>query len=303
MHCRKLFMSALSAVMVLAVVLSGCSGDDGAEGPVGPEGPQGPPGPTILKPFIVAEIQAASGSDTTADARIAITYLSGVPTVNINQTNIPFQYWYHYACARMWDYYLPDKDGDSILMTAEFPKSDGTAGAAYARVVIPEQFEIISPDTSINILTGIGDSLRVHWSQSTEADAYGVSFDLSYYYELESGDTGYFHIDLDTFITDTTIFFPDSLLYPYAADIVNIWSFYETFRITAYDGPVLPGAQANVTGDAIGVLYSEKYGGQLNFILAGPMATDAVPKQQPDRPDISQVIFERLSQRFNSEAP
>lgn len=255
---KAVVVIAFAMVVFLLIGLIGC------EGKKGPAGPQGPPGPSLI--YIVGGVSTLTPwSVWSANAHISVFNSPAVPRVMINDIRISNR-----GELDFYNYSFPIFAGDSAKLVVTYRKPDGDSGTAQANIRLPGQFEITSHDTSSVDAIPVGASLSVTWSPSNGADAYSVYFHFDYYYEDTIGSSlKYFHFDCDTLLTDTSITFAPSVLFPNSGEIDTILSGYGQFSVSAIEGPWQEGADGNVLGDGRGFFYGWTFGGSFEFWEGG----------------------------------
>jgi hypothetical protein len=236
-------------IAILAAII-GCKGD---EGPQGPQGPSGSEPPLI---WVIGQIAGPTMWDSTADANFDIYYIShclDIPIVRINSTEIPFYDINPMGVIAYYENDFPVIRGDSVSLLITYTKTNGATGTARAYGMFPQEFGIISPDTSSTYTITKGDSLTVIWSASTGASYYLADLHFDYRYIDTSGNYKSLYISHDTILTDTSITFSSSFLFPNLAEIDSIRWGDGYFDVWAYNGPEMEGgSQGNLEGDAVG---------------------------------------------------
>ena len=261
-------MVVFIVVSVIAALYVGLIGCEGPQGPVGPSGDS-------LPVYLWGAVGAPELEEL--PAYVLISNVHEIPSVEINGIRIPFTspltgggcagYFLQGIVFSLDDFSIPAGDSASLVVT--YTKVNGNPGTARANIVLPDQFEITSHDTSSVVDIPVGTGLTVSWTSSKEADAYHVYLDLDYDYTDTSGAHQSFYFSADTLITDAFITFLPSQLFPDAGKIKAVESSRGEFDISAIAGPLWEGAEGNVTGDGIGFFYGLTFGGHLDLEVSG----------------------------------
>lgn len=170
--CRRYIIVAMAfATVVLLKGLVGCKG---------PTGPQGPEGPTASLIYVLGGVELElSLFEPTPDARVKVTNSPGIPSVKINDIEVPLwsQYPpYSYEDLMYRDDSFPISAGDSAKLLVNYTKLDGNSGIAQAKVVLPD-LEITSHLISSWFPISVGDSVTVTWT-SRGTNAHWIDFAL-----------------------------------------------------------------------------------------------------------------------------
>lgn len=239
----------------------------GCEGPAGPEGPYGQ-----AEYSVFGEVSFTSDTLPT-NAYIFISNISSIPTVKLNQDIIKFRSFYNTGTSYR-DTLRTITEGDEVHLTVS-----GNQGVAGAVVRIPQQFTIQSPDPDTIYVLPSRSDFTVSWTNSNFTDYYDIYFILSYRYAPIGEETEkYFHIEVDTILSTTSLTIPASRLFPADFDSVSGWS-YGYFQIAAINGPRPEvGTQGNVTGDGFGFFFGRSDGGYLEIIVQNSSEIDSGTK-------------------------
>ena len=222
----------------------------------------------------------------TGEASILVSFAPVVPLVTVNQETLAFNcFLYHPYIQGLWySGVISESAGDSVHLKVNY-----TRGIATASSRIPENFEIISHDTSQITYIAMDSSLSVSWSAANYAAYYRILFELSFSYEDTLGNYLQVITRKDTSITSTSIIFSMSQLFPVDVDSITVsWG---SFEVRAMNGPRLePGFEGNVEGDGSGFFWCRTYGGHLEFRIEG---TKKAARKRLSEKELSMKWFER----------
>ncbi len=207
----------------------------------------------VPKLYLMGEIQrrpySANYPDSFyCDEGVNVSNAEAVPSVKINDRELEF-----YSGSRFYF------DGDFSLTPGAEYELVVTAGSntATATVTLPGDFGITAPDTSYVLPKG--SSLDALWDSASHSNYYGVYLYVYYEYYDTSGTVQSFHFSSDTILSETSITYESSLLFPNLSEIDSISCGNGHFDIYAINGPSLvPGTPGNVSGDGIGFFWAKQ---------------------------------------------
>ncbi len=215
--------------------------------------------PKTEKPYITALLSRDIFEEDTFYYKEIYIYdrngFSRIPLAQINDTVLPItDFGYHYY---LFSEERPFCPGNEYKMTVEH-----RGGKAEGKVAVPENFSILRPPP--NFLLNKDSSLEVLWQKAKSASYYLLSLYLHYLYLDTLGETLSLRISSDTIVNDTTIFYPNTYLFPknlkridWGEGRLNIW---------AIDGAYIrPGAQGNIQGEGWGFYYAINHAGEIYF--------------------------------------
>lgn len=233
---------------------------------LGCEGPEGPQGPAGTYPIIVNGYLNASPYDTvnTAYASLYISKAPSIATVTINDTIIPF---YDFFSVDMYyrDTDFPISRGDSAHLFITYSDANGDSAIAWSDIILPGDFEIITPDTDY-IDLAFGSDIEFVWTSSIGAEAYNIGFSFSCTYYDTSGLIRYSYRDLDSSpYYDTSITYTAEEIFPAPEEVDSLAYGGGHFSVNAFCGPCEEGMEGNVLGDAIGFFTANTYGGVVHI--------------------------------------
>lgn len=256
MYKMKSVEAIVFAMVVFGIGFIGCKG---------PVGPQGQEGPSLI--YVLGGTDSPRGYDITYDVRVRVFNIPTVPTVKVNDKVLPHNW--PEAYLEFVDEDFPICAGDSAELLVTYTKLNGGSGTALANVVVPGQFEITSHEPYSIVVIPAGTGMSLTWSPSDNADVYQSSFMLYYGYSDTHGNEKEFRYSLDTLITETSVTFPASELFPNIDEIDRIrWS-GGSFWVWAMAGPWQEGTEGNVMGDGIGFFCASSYGGYIEIHVSG----------------------------------
>ena len=216
--------------------LTGCEGD---EGPAGTEGSV----PVVIE--AVASILDAE--DSTANITATVANCLEVPSVLLNELNLVYE-------PGTWADFIyhdfPISPGEAAHLFVTFTQSSGENGVAVANIVMPGSFEVLSPDSSIDV--SLTDSTEFSWTASSHADYYILSVNFNYVYN--SG--GYGDSNFEILTTETTVRVAPSMMFPNLEEINSFGVNLFLVSVHAVYGP-MQGQPGNIEGDAIGVFHGK----------------------------------------------
>ncbi len=178
---------------------------------------------------------------------VYVSNTEAVPSVKINDQELELYYY-------LSGFYF---DGDSSLTPGAEYELVVTAGsnAATATVTLPGDFSIITPNTSY--VLPIGSSLNALWDSASYANYYRVHLLVHYAYYDTSGNYEGFSFSSDTILSETSITYENSLLFPNLSEIDSVGGGNGFLRVYAINGPSLaPDTPGNVSGDGIGFFWA-----------------------------------------------
>jgi len=277
-------------LIAILIAIMGCRGE---------QGPQGPPAPESPPICVFGFVYGPTGSDTTSSVGINVylkEFLPEIPLTKINDIEIPAGcFGGNSFCYSEYD--LAVNPGDSANLTIGFTKVDGSPGTVWAKGVLPGKFAITSHDTASEDTIMKGDSVTVTWAPSSGASYYFIDFYFYYHYIDTSGNDESFSYSMDTTLTDTSITFPASMLFPNLAEIDSVRYGYGHFDIEAIHGPVLEGgSEGNVSGDGLGFYLLETEGGDLQLTVAGSLLL--VQRGENPKERIRKILKEKAMERL-----
>ncbi len=274
----KSLLLVLSVLVTFLIALPGCEGDEGVAGPTGLQGEQGPLAINVKAVLMPGEGDGGGQSIT------SITNSPSIPAVKYNDYNARLnQSWFVGGGRLAYLCNFPMEAGDTADMEIAFTKLDGTSGLAEATVTLPDELSLVDPPGSdVNVI--LGDDFEMTWNSVVGADAYMViiSFELGYY---DTADVFQIHLFEEMLtITDTTISFAGSILFPDAATVSSIDYFYADADLSGISG-VWNGSEINnITGDGMGFLVGLGYADDLDFGLVMP--EEIIPGEADDKDQI-----------------
>ncbi len=206
----------------------------------------------VPKLFIMGEIERYlyEGGDHPVfccNENVYVSNTEAVPSVKINDQELELYYY-------LSGFYF---DGDSSLTPGAEYELVVTAGSdtAIATIILPEDFSITTPDTSYVLPKGI--SLNASWDSVSYADYYKVYLYVHYDYYDTSGNGKYFGFSSDTIISETSITYESSLLWPNLSKIDSVYNGSGYVFVCAINGPsFVPDTPGNVSGDGIGFFWA-----------------------------------------------
>ena len=227
----------------------------------------------VPKLYLMGEIQrrpySANYPDSFyCDEGVNVSNAEAVPSVKINDRELEF-----YSGSRFYF------DGDFSLTPGAEYELVVTAGSntATATVTLPGDFGITAPDTSY--VLSKGSSLDALWDSASHSNYYGVYLYVYYEYYDTSGTVQSFHFSSDTILSETSITYESSLLFPNLSEIDSISCGNGHFDIYAINGPSLvPDTPGNVSGDGTGFFWAKQSRGSGGFDVG-----DATKTSKEDR--------------------
>lgn len=252
-RAKTAWLITLVATVALVAVTIGCRGPEGAVGPAG------------SSPIsVTGYVEWPYRHDTTGYVRVEVSNVPGIPTVYVNNIEIPFD------MSEIFFYRdFPISPGDSARLRIEHTKQDGGPGVSEANVQLPALFTITSHDTSGADTIPYGEDLTIIWTSSAGADAYRASSSFHCRYE----DTAGVQQDHDYVFTrisaDTSITFLSSDIFPDSAEVGTVLYYSAHFSLSSLDGPWQEGEVGNITGDGIGTFHGRTVAGSLYLIATG----------------------------------
>ncbi len=227
----------------------------------------------VPKLYLMGEIQrrpySANYPDSFyCDEGVNVSNAEAVPSVKINDRELEF-----YSGSRFYF------DGDFSLTPGAEYELVVTAGSntATATVTLPGDFSITAPDTSY--VLSKGSSLDALWDSASHSNYYGVYLYVYYEYYDTSGTVQSFHFSSDTILSETSITYESSLLFPNLSEIDSISCGNGHFDIYAINGPSLvPDTPGNVSGDGTGFFWAKQSRGSGGFDVG-----DATKTSKEDR--------------------
>lgn len=236
-------MKNLKSIFLLSLACSICSMNCTRDGGSGP-------GEAKLNVIGGVERRQDSYSDSFyCDEDVAVTNVAVVPSVMINDQELEFQY---YGDAFHYDGSFPLNPRSSYALVV-------TAGSkiAFATVNLPEDFNIITPDSSYVLPKG--SDLIILWDYAIHSDCYRVYLYITYHYLDTLEQYCIFHFSDDSILSETSITYGHDMIFPNLSEIETIVWGHASLSIYAIDGPVLvPGSVGNVTGNGIGFFWAHQ---------------------------------------------
>ncbi len=234
---NNLFLGGVVLVILLLIFAMGCKKE---ESPTETSAP---------KLFIMGEIerQTYEGRFSYCYEDVQVLNAEAVPLVKINDHELELKS----------SYYGFDFTGNFSLIPDTTYELVVTAGSdtAIAIVTLPGDFSIIVPDTSY-VLTK-GSNLDASWDSASYSDYYKVCLYLEYQYYDTSRNFKSFYFSSDTILSETSITYGSSLLWPNPSEIDSIICGHGNLNVSAINGPSLtPGTPGNVSGDGIGFFWA-----------------------------------------------
>ena len=294
MKTKMMLTMRLTILIAGLILFTGCEG---------PEGPQGPEGQLLIEVYGVVE--TPSEWDPTPDAWIYIQNSPSIPSVKVNNQQIPYRGWYDYGM----EFYNSNIDisiGDNANLGVNYSRLDGNSGIAQATTILPDTFHIISHNPDETVYISLGDSLEIKWNSSAGALAYEVDIWLDYeYYTLEDTTNDstifmvpkYYSIEFyNKLVTDTSIIFTEEELFPENLNIDYIVYSWGGFDVDAISLNLTEGAMGNVTGDGYGFFFVWANGDYLNIEIAG---TKSIVKKENKRSDSKKKFLEYIMNEYN----
>jgi len=165
-------------------------------------------------------------------------------------------------------------------------------GRGEATDTLPTEFLITSPTGGDTLHKG--EDLIVNWQTSTGADWYWLYIDISYDYIDTSGGFNYFNFDLDTMVTGTAYTLTSSRIFP--GDVDTIFWNSNYVDMEAISGPqLLPGAEGNIKGDAVGFFWC-RYDAQRVWFNIGPLACESREHNETEIREKHRKILQKFAE-------
>ncbi|MEN3044051.1 MAG: hypothetical protein ABDH37_02380 [Candidatus Hydrothermales bacterium] len=258
-------MKKLILIISIALIATKCKG---------PKGEKGPPGPINI--YVLGFVEHHKYNDT-SEAEVEVSFSPSIPDVKINDIDIPIYYFYGSSFSFYKDNITTLSSGTNLNLKVTYKKSDGNQGEAIATAKIPGIFGITSPYPEASI--PVGGSLNVVWSQSLNANFYFANLYLYYEYIDLVGNHSRFSCDVETTLTQTSITFPPSVLFPDLNEIDSIYYSIGYFYVLGINGPKLEyGEMGNVEGDGSGFFWGVMLGDEIYVYISG---TELITIQKP----------------------
>lgn len=241
--------------------------------------------PNYKEPTIWGFLVRAQDYDSTDVQVIDYDGLRMVPTVFLNDRQVQA-----YS-------YLPSEyeyGDDSVLRPSQKYELNVKHywGTGFCHVVMPGDFDITRPTNGY--LLRKDSTLVGTWSKSQGAEWYWLSIYVDYSYYDTTGDTMdeyEYEFELDTLVTDTSIWIPpDRLFPPVVGQLINGDGSVRTW--SGYGPPLEPGDLGNVRGNAVGFVNAWNEPPEREFYVGAPTLT----RHAPD----SRTMLERLKARLRS---
>lgn len=278
----------LTAAALIAI--TGCSGEDGA---VGPQGPAGEVEPFVNGLVVRSNYEDYYQQEEIIDLQVLVSVnnVSTVPSVYVNDEEIPasLEGMVYSAGYSFWGGLFLDM-GDSATLAVNYSEGgeNMTAGAAVA---VPDTFDLLSsPGDPLPLIISPAGSLDVEWESAAGAEKYWLVIDYDGSYIDNSGNEIDFDRSMITSVRDTTFTLYGSDIFPDRDDIDYYTGFGGNIYIYAVDGPISPGDEANVSGDAAGtfagVTECSRY---VRFAMLIPL-TGEIEYRDRKEPDIFELM-------------
>ncbi|MCK4306842.1 hypothetical protein KAW50_01290 [candidate division WOR-3 bacterium] len=208
----------------------------------------------VPKLYLMGEIQrrpySANYPDSFyCDEGVNVSNTEVVPSVQINEQELELYPSTSGLYFREHFPLTPETEYELVVTTS--------SDTATATVKLPGNFSIIAPDTSYVLPKG--SSLDISWDSASYANHYRVHLYVYYRYSDTSGNSENFRFSRDTILSETSITYESSLLWPNLSEIDSIFYGHGDFDVSAIAGPSLvPGTPGNVSGDGIGFFWAKQ---------------------------------------------
>lgn len=268
MSAQKFSFLLLLAAAILTLFWGCQKGDQGPQGPSGQDriyvsayaGKWGYSIPPVPAPIYY----------TAVDIGVTVTDAPSIPSLWVNNLACPLDMGMSWPGTFAFNFSDTGSlaQADSLFLKISFLKSDGSTGLAQAAVATPDTFRILSP-TGWDILLPVGSDLAITWSSSARAQNYNLHLHLDYTFFDTLNLFHYHRFSLDTLVVDTSVIFSAQTLFPnlgvmHPDSAVNGEGH---LQLNALNGPCLPGALGNVSGDGEGFFLATTTGGYLSLTV------------------------------------
>ncbi len=147
-------------------------------------------------------------------------------------------------------------------------------GKAAARVIMPDNFSLITPPE--NYILDLESTLVITWHKSAGAEWYGLNLRIDYDYRNYYGEEDDYTFILDTTVYDTFLIIPPKRIFPAAvADVLNgdatVWVWAGT------GPPFQPGDKGNIRGAGFGFFNAYNEPREKYFYVGAPIAHRRCP--------------------------
>ncbi len=236
-------------------------------GCTGPEGPTGPPGPSVC--FVHGFVRGPTVWTSSSLAYVTVMNTPTIPSVELNDIPVTFLGIGLSPAFEFLDFDFPISPGDPAILRVSYVKDDGSPAAAHANIRLPGEFEIVSHDTSEVVSVPVGSGLTIQWSSSDGADVYWVLLESWYDYIDTTGNRQEYSCTVDTVVTDTSMTFLSSRIFPNADEIDEVTDSGGWIDLYGVSGPFEEGDKGNVVGDGIGFFCGVTFGGSIALAVEG----------------------------------